>query len=264
MLLNSSSSLNSSNISFAVRFPHVDWYSGSERIYLDGLEFWSLHVSSVFCNLLHCWYHNLVSWYFLGWVFVNTESEKNPLCILSCSDPLILPSIDIFLLIVSQYISWSGYWCSSCSVSLWCLLNVSICTPIAASSFILICCCLGHHFVPNHPYLQCFTGEERDMTVFSSCYFCGCSFGTACVFLCWLHHWLLRLYHLEKKYSWYLIFSSLACKLQVFHLGRIWEILDSRRVVAVEVKVLVCLFSWIFVLSVSEESDSNSFACFLS
>lgn len=171
MLLNSSSSLNSSIISFAVRFLHVDWYSGSERIYFDDLEFWCLHVSSIFCNLLHCWYHNLASWYFLGWVFVNTESEKNPLCILSCSDPLILPSIDIFLLIVSQYISWSGYWCSSCSVSLWCLLNVSICTPI--SCFFIhphLLLSIGHHFVPNHPYLQSFTGEERDMTVFSSCF----------------------------------------------------------------------------------------------
>lgn len=44
-------SLNSSIISFAAQIPAC-WYSGSERIYLGDLEFWSLYVSSIFCNFI--------------------------------------------------------------------------------------------------------------------------------------------------------------------------------------------------------------------
>lgn len=158
-----------------------------------------------------------------GWVLVNTESEKKSLCILSCSDPLILPSIDIFLLIVSHYISWSGYWCSSCAVSLWCLPNVSICTPI--SCFFIhphLLLSIGHPFVPNHVYLQCFDGEERGMTVYVSVLFSTSvvtAFETGWLFIYCVHHW----YYFEKKRSLCLVFSSLGCNLQVFHLGgRIW------------------------------------------
>lgn len=132
----------------------VGWYSG----YLHDLEFWCLHIPLIFCNLLPWWYRSF--YFFIFFIFCVCVSSckywewKKSLCILSCSDPLILPSIDIFLLIVSHYISWSGYWCSSCAVSLWCLLNVSICTPISRffthpHPLLFI----GHHFVPDHSYL---------------------------------------------------------------------------------------------------------------
>lgn len=140
------------------------------------------------------------------------EWKEKSLCILSCSDPLILPSIDIFLLIVSHYISWSGYCCSSCAVSLWCLLNVSICTPI--SCFFMHphpLLSIGHHFVPNHSYLQCFSGEERGMTVYVVVLFSTSvviTYGTGWLVLFCVHYWFLRLYHFEKKniaYTWYFL-----------------------------------------------------------
>lgn len=152
--------------------------------------------------------------------------KKKSLCILSCSDPLILPSIDIFLLIVSHCISWSGYWCSSCAVSLWCRLNVSICTPI--SCFFMrphLLLSIGHHFVPNHSCLQCFNGEERGMTVYVFVLFStsgGHSFWDWLVVYVLCSSLIFEIVPLWKTYSLYLVFSSLGCKLQVFHLGRIW------------------------------------------
>lgn len=171
MLLNFISSLNSSLISFAAQIPEC-WLIFR---FLKNLFTWSgILVPSCLINILQST-TLLISQFgelmFFGVRFCKyREWKKNPLCILSCSDPLILPSIDIFLLIVSQYISWSGYWCSSCSVSLWCLLNVSICTPI--SCFFIhphLLLSIGYHFVPTHPYLQCFTGEERHDSVFILC-----------------------------------------------------------------------------------------------
>lgn len=112
------------------------------------------------------------------------------------SNSLILPSIDMFLLIVSHYISWSGYWCSSCAVSLWCLLNVSICTPISCFFIHLhLPLSLGHDFVPNHSYLQCFNGEDRGMTVYVFVLFSPSviiAFGTGWLFMYGVHRWLLR------------------------------------------------------------------------
>lgn len=135
---------------------------------------------------------------FFCWVLINTETEKKKsLCILSCSDPLILPSIDIFLLIVSHYISWSGNWCSSCAVSLWCLHNVSICTPISLfSTHSHLPLFTGHHFVPSHSYLQSFSGEERGMTVYVFVFFSTSvviAFVTGWLFMYCVHHWFLRL-----------------------------------------------------------------------
>lgn len=100
---------------------------------------------------------------------------------------------------------------SSCAVSLWCLLNVSICTPI--SCFFMhphLLLSIGHHFVPNHSYLQCFSGEEMGMTVYVFVLFSTSviiAFGTGWLFIYCVHHWFLRSYHFEKNivYTWYFL-----------------------------------------------------------
>lgn len=264
MLLNSIASLNSSVISFAAQIPA---WGMIFRFWKDLFRWSGILVPSCLINILQST-TLLMSQFgelmFFGWVFVNTESEKNPLCILSCSDPLILPSIDIFLLIVSQYISWSGYWCSCCSVSLWCLLNVSICTPISCFFIHLhLLLSRGHHFVPIHPYLQCFTGKERDMTLVFIL------FSTSVVIVlgllgCFCIVFITDFWDCTTLKKIQFVSDVLFTRMQAASIPS-WEdlgIFDSRRVVAVEAKVPVCLFSWVFVLLVSEKSDS--FASFLS
>lgn len=179
---------------------------------------------------------------FVEWSSVNTENEKKKsLCVLSCSDPLILPTIDIFLLIVSHYISSSGYWCSSCAVSLWCLLNVSICSPISCffmHSHLLLS--IGHQFVLNHSYLQCSSGEERGMTVCFHLvfYFCGHSFWDWLVVYVLCSPLISEFVPLRKKQYFFLpgVFFT---RLQAAGIPS-WQdlgIFDSRRVIARKVKV---------------------------
>lgn len=178
---------------------------------------------------------------FFEWSFVNTENEKKSLCTLSCSDPLILPSIDIFLLIVSHYISWSGYWCSSCAVSLWCLLNVSICSPI--SCFFMhphLLLSIGHHLVPNHSYLQCCNGEERGMTVYVFILFSTSvviAFGTGWLFMYYVRHWVASSYHFERNNIF--LPGIFFTRMQAAGIPS-WQdlgIFDSRRVIAWKFKV---------------------------